>query len=56
LQEPGIVINYQQLGKESENIETERTVEYTIHIGEERKQIKDIKVEAAEQTAGSQPK
>ena len=56
LQEPGIIINYQQLGKESENIETERAVEYTIHIGEERKQIKEVKVEAAEQTVGYQPK
>jgi hypothetical protein len=34
----------------------ERTVEDTIHTGEERKQIKEVKVEAAEQTVGYQPK
>lgn len=56
LQEPGTIINYLQLGKKSENIETERTAEDTIHTGEERKQIKEVKVEAAEQTVGYQPK
>jgi len=42
--------------KITENMETERTVEDTIHTGEERKQIKDVKLEAAEQTVGYQPK
>jgi hypothetical protein len=40
----------------TENIESERTVEDTIHTGEERKQIKGVKVEATVQTVGYQPK
>jgi hypothetical protein len=56
LGEPSICANYQQLGKELEKTERERIVEELVHTEKEWKQIKEVMVEAAEQTVGYQPK
>lgn len=46
----------QQLGKEFEKSEKEQAVEEEIYMEEEWKQIKQVIIEAAEQTIGYQPK
>ncbi|GFG37136.1 hypothetical protein Cfor_05796 [Coptotermes formosanus] len=57
LAEPSICTNYQQqLQKELEKNERERTVQELAHMQEEWKQIKEVMMEVALQTAGYQPK
>ena len=57
LRERSMVMKFQQqLGKEFEKSENEEAAEEEIYIEEECKQVKEVIVEAAEQTIGYQPK
>jgi hypothetical protein len=57
LKEPSTAMRFQQqLGKEFEKMENEQAADEKIHLEEEWKRIKEIIVEAAEQTIGYQPK
>jgi endonuclease/exonuclease/phosphatase family metal-dependent hydrolase len=56
LTEPSTAMRFQQIGKEFEKTENERAADVVIHLEEEWKRIKEVIVEAAEQTIGYQPK